>query len=435
MSQHKKSYYYYNQIKDSSPYFDLLHSELDKHLYYFGDHFKNPYNKNSTAKILLKTLIETALFIVNKFKYREIEERHVLTNCYFGFKNELRKVGLTGYSVPWEVRKQASTLTFLEYWQIQRFKIRLATRSFKELLDPSFHNEIPAIIELIKCNLVEHKILAVFLSNDTNFFERITISLAKKLNIKTFILMHGAAPRFANTEVDGRTDYLLVFGKAYQDKYIDSGFPKSRLLITGHPIYSNKKRPVHLRFTLDNILVISKTIPGQHLQIPEDAKGWDRDALQLSDRGNSILYLMMIQDTLLKVGVKRVMLRLHPSENIEWYAKHIDTEFFTFDNALLNDSLNKASLVIGPTSSTFIDALFLGVNYLIFEPLYENGLDILNQSVGYPFDGTEPRIPAANSQEELDSYIASRTTIDTAILDEFILPEFKLSEVVSIINR
>ena len=64
--------------------------------------------------------------------------------------------------------------------------------------------------------------------------------------------------------------------------------------------------------------------------------------------------LHMIGKVLKELGA--VELRMHPSENPDWYAKFIDTKFL-IDQDKLSASLANSTLVIGPVSTLFIDAI------------------------------------------------------------------------------
>lgn len=438
MVNKKKEYYYYDYIKDKSEYFDLLHNEFDKRFYYFGDHFSNNYERRKTLHFYAMTVLELFVFTFNKIRYygRDSNDK-VVSNCYFGFKDELTKIGWNNYSVPWVVNLQPSIVSFKDFLFIQSIKVKLFSYSFNELLDKKMHSDIMKVEEILANCYRSADLAGIFLSNDVSFFDRLTISIAKKLNIKTFILMHGAAPRYVNTENDSRSDYYLVFGESYQKRFIESGYTKSKIIVVGHPVYSYQsdklKKP--LRFDLDNILVLSKTIPGQHLQYIASAEGRARDTMRFSDRGAPVLYLLKIQQALQQLEVKSVRLRLHPSENITWYKNLIDNEFFIFDRLDLTTSMQLATLVIGPTSSTFIDATFSNVNYLIFEPDYDDGVDMLNQGLGYPFDGSEPRLPVAKNEEDLINLIKLRKGNDVSVFHELIKDQFDLNEVNGVLKK
>ena len=138
------------------------------------------------------------------------------------------------------------------------------------------------------------------------------------------------------------------------------------------------------------------------------------------------MYLLSIENTLKKLGVKQVKLRPHPSENANWYLKYIDKNFFIIDEESLTDSFSNSSLVIGPTSTTIIDAMAHEVNYLIYEPLINSKL-INGFPVQPPLDGSDLRIPIARSEKDLLKFLRTKKKIDLSVYKEFSEPNFDIS--------
>ena len=132
--------------------------------------------------------------------------------------------------------------------------------------------------------------------------------------------------------------------------------------------------------------------------------------------------------------VRRVRLRMHPSESCGWYRRFIDEKFFEPDRADLASSLAASSLVVGPTSTVFLESLLAGVNYLVYEPALK-GLDVVNYPLVPPFDGTEPGIPAAYTDEELGRMLDARSGVDPSVLGGYIKTPFDLSAVADIVPR
>ena len=145
----------------------------------------------------------------------------------------------------------------------------------------------------------------------------------------------------------------------------------------------------------------------------------------LGDRGNTILYLLKIQAVLKSLGVKNVRYRLHPSENLLWYNRFLDTTFFKLDTEPLDCSLKKSSLLIGPTSTVLVESLYHGVNYMVFEP-NDNNIDLFNYPLVPPFDGSDSRVPLAQSESDLKYYLKNRTEIQISFLNDYIKTPFNL---------
>ena len=127
----------------------------------------------------------------------------------------------------------------------------------------------------------------------------------------------------------------------------------------------------------------------------------------LSDRGNLVVCLLSIQKILQQFNVKNVRLRPHPSENINWYMKFLDKDFFISQAGSLSQSLSKTSLVIGPVSTVFFEALYYKTNYLVYEPSTDN-INILNHTIEPPFDKSENRIPVAYDEVTLFKFLKEK---------------------------
>jgi hypothetical protein len=76
-------------------------------------------------------------------------------------------------------------------------------------------------------------------------------------------------------------------------------------------------------------------------------------------------------------------------------------------------------MVIGPTSTVFIEFVFYGVNYIIYYPQ-----DSLDEGVyprpERPFDGSDPRLLTANSPEEIERFIRGRYCIDPSCFPDYL---------------
>ena len=145
----------------------------------------------------------------------------------------------------------------------------------------------------------------------------------------------------------------------------------------------------------------------------------------LSDRGNCILYLGMVKKILKLNGINKARLRIHPSENPKWYIENIGCDFYELDSTNLSDSLLNSSLVIGPTSTVFLESIYNGVNYLVFEPTI-NDLDLINYHIVSPFDGSDKKIPVAKNENELDIILKEKVKVDSSCFSDYISTPFDL---------
>lgn len=116
---------------------------------------------------------------------------------------------------------------------------------------------------------------------------------------------------------------------------------------------------------------------------------------------------------------------MHPSANASWIYQFLDKYFFVPDEAPLTASLAQSSLVIGPTSTVFLEALYAGVNYLPFEPATD-GVTILNEELVPPFDGTEPGVPMSTNTKELEYHLRNKSLTDRNILYDYISAPFDI---------
>ncbi len=253
---------------------------------------------------------------------------------------------------------------------------------------------------------------ALIVSNDISFFEQTNIKIFRKMGKPSFIFLHGL-PVY-NVLDNNQADYLVVWGKKIKENYVNIGFPANKVLISGHPYYSNLNDS-KLRNDIDDILVLSKAMSGAQL----------RDENRLSDRGNSILYLYSIEKILRSRGVKKVRFRVHPSENIDWYYKFIDRDFFIADKESLKNSLEKSTLVIGPTSTVFLESIYYGVNYLVYEPAV-NGLDLSGYPPCPPFDGSDGKVFVAKTEEDLSGLLTKKAMVDKTVFNDYIDTPFNI---------
>ena len=106
--------------------------------------------------------------------------------------------------------------------------------------------------------------------------------------------------------------------------------------------------------------------------------------------------------------------------------EYLNPDFFIPDTSILNDSIQKATLIIGPTSTIFLESLYRGKNYVIYE-LCNGDLDIFNQKLVPPFDGREENIPVAKSEGELYIILIENKRVDFQILESYFKSKFDLS--------
>ena len=132
----------------------------------------------------------------------------------------------------------------------------------------------------------------------------------------------------------------------------------------------------------------------------------------------------MIQTVLEYFGVKNVRFRPHPSEDINWYLKYIDNDFFMPDLQSIDKSINESTLIIGPTSTVFLESINSGVNYIVYEPKLANGLGLDGYEIISPFDGSDINVPVANDILSLKSIILKKQFVNPKMLSEYLNIKF-----------
>ena len=144
-----------------------------------------------------------------------------------------------------------------------------------------------------------------------------------------------------------------------------------------------------------------------------------------------------LQGVLRSLGISRARLRPHPAESPLWYQEFIDNNFWSIDTEPLPESLQKSSLLIGPMSTVFIEAICNGVNYVIFEANdeYYNPAGYLNLQPQCPFDGSDPRIPVARTETELVNIMNSRCAVEPSCLGDYIRPKFDPTVIAATVGR
>lgn len=406
---------YLGEMPDYMGRIDLLKFELDRRIYHNGDYFKSPYSDRLSFRIQIKRKLRYyRYYMLSLLKKTRTDRDKILSNAYFTINDELSNLGYNCLCPPWWISINSELLFSPQYYQkSMNLCEKFETSSFFELLGSALYNEISSFIQFSESFYNSQDIRALIVPNDLTPFERISINVFKQIRKPSFIFLHGLPGRY-NMLDEGRTDYLIVWGEKIKENYIKAGHNPDRILISGHPYYKKLSKN-KIRYSFDNILIITQSISGaQHC-----------DRVVLSDKGNILLYLYSIQRILLSLGVKSVRFRPHPSENSLWYLKYIDNAFFHLDKDPLNISLQKSSLVIGPTSTVLLEAIYAGVHYQIYEPL--NGeYSLNNNKIVPPFDGSDKRIPVANDEDSLKLLLKEKFPIDLSCWSDYIQSPFDI---------
>ena len=348
--------------------------------------FWNSMIHRKNKKLLFKGLSFTY------FNYDELwEEDKNIIERFFPYPKRNSKY------IPWNLKL---------YYKYARLEYAFSLNSFNYLSSPHFFDLIEDYQVYLHSFLDDSNYDYFLLPNDLDFHPRLIVKYSKLRGKPTFIIAHGGMPSFYNGTIDNLSTYVSMWGKKQISGYLSNSYKPDKFFETGHPFYTIDR--VDLKFSLDNVLVLTKSMNSVTLL----------DEIVIEDPGMCLQYLYSIQNALESIGIKQVRLRLHPSENENWYKRYIDLNFFKFDNLDLMSSLTSSSTVIGPISTVFIDAILNNRNYTVYEPTIENKT-IYGYSVQPPLDGIDKRVPIARSEAELIEILASRRGICPTVVPEF----------------
>lgn len=408
-------YIYSISSDDDKEIIDLLEYTLLDRVYYYGDHFK----KSNTSKIafwIKNIALISFIFLQNAYLYTNSVKKNSKKGISSSYHNADRKFIEQGMQIlrpVWSPAKfQKSHLTFKIVILYLKLSYRLTFYDFNKLLSVGSLKLIRQFEMVLKKDIIKQGFSFTTTPEDCSFFSRLIIKIFKDINKPTILMAHGIPSAYGN-DIDQRTDLITQWGSRQVKFFVANNYDTDRFRVTGHPIYNDF--PNKLRYDFKEILVLTKAPSGVNLVTKS-----------IDDRGRSIVYLMSIQSALSKLDVKTVRLRPHPSETYNWYAKYIDNTFFLQDEDSLENSLNKTTLVIGPISTVFIDALARGVSYLIYEPECE-GLDILGNKVSSPLHYNQTDIPIAKNPKQLEEMIINKIVAKPEVLKDFIDTGFNAS--------
>lgn len=397
--------------EDLKEHIDLLKIELDWHIYHYGQHFSKPKEGRKIKETVSRKLIKFIRpYVKHGNKFYQKDGLNILSLIYFSnFNQLLESAGYNLLSPYWApVQKVITNKEIIR--AVNYLNENISAAPFHFLISPDFQEQVKHFQHLILAFFAQYDFRGLFLYTDQYFYSKVAIKAFRRLQRPSFVLSHGL-PGIYNKHVDSRTDFLLVWGERIKQNYINAGFDPNKVLIAGHPAYNNFKRTAILRNNLEDVLVLAKAVsPHQHTYTSIS-----------NDRGNMITYLLNVKAVLQRLGVRSAKLRPHPTMSGDWLLRFVNDDFYKLDAQPLQQSLNTASMVIGPTSTILLESAMYGVNYVVFEPQV-NSQDILNYTVVPPFDGSDSNIPVAKSEEELYDFLQHKQQINPCMLDDYMSP-------------
>jgi hypothetical protein len=275
----------------------------------------------------------------------------------------------------------------------------LQQQTFSQLISKETIKQVLKLYEDLRVELSNYSFDAVLVRTSELFVEKILIDIFRSFNKPSITLLHGL-PGIYTKATESRADYLLVWGDKIRDAFISTGYNPKNVMVAGNYKYSQIAHISDLRCSLDDVLILTTETwaDGQH--------EWEYDKFSTHDRSLLITYLYSVENVLKQNGVTHARLRPHPHVNKEWISEYIDSNFYTLDRDDLMSSLRRATMCIGPTSSTMIESLMSGVSYLTYEP--GDGIhNAMGSKLETPFNTEYKYLKVAYNEDQLSELIQS----------------------------
>lgn len=364
---------YYNKISDhfSEDTYDTLLYSYNDAMFNYSDHYLP--NKKSVKKGIKKYLGEIVSYIFYLKKcITKTNKQVIISNAYV----DLGFIEMDILVPPWIYSTKRNIFSSCKMISIvHKIKKEIDKKSIKVLVSEKFKFLIEDYeLELTRM-FAKFGVNALIVPNDLSFFENLSIKAARKSEVPSFVYLHGMPARY-NCIDDNRADYLIVWGNGIKKIYIENGVVEEKIITLKHPVYSDFNN-LDLESNLINVLVLSKAVSWTPFISTQ---------MTYSDRSISFSYLEYLKEILKGLGLKKASLRLHPSEDSDFYLRNMSDDFFVIDKLSKTEALSKATLVIGPTSTMVLDAVKSGKNYILFDPVTD-GLTLEGIELVEPFDG------------------------------------------------
>ena len=417
--------------------FDLLYYQLDKCVWCHSDYWRNSLqiyktielNCNCKSIFSLQKSFAFIKSIITRFRNffllkKEIKNDNyneiVICRSYFNFKADFPFCCFDLFDFSFlDVNKYKNDIKL-----IMEVEENFKTEGLNYFLSSEMNEKINQLKESLIRIYSSNKVKAFFTYADSDFWSRILILVFKKLNKPTFLYVHGMPGIYKS--VYNRSDFLLVWSEKMKRNFIDAGMPKEKIILWQNKKYAGITASLK-KVELSSVVVLGYTIPGSD-------PCCDKTRTFQRNFGLTLLYADLVKNTLLKLGIKRAILRPHPSENHFWYIKNVDTSFYSIDNSSSDDEcLEKASLIIGPTSTMIVNSLYHGVPYILFEPVL-SGEELSIFGLVPPFDGTDSFVPLCRTEAELYSAIKEGKSAKQELFFEYNTKVDEYDRVITIIK-
>lgn len=394
----------------SAKYIDYLKLELDWHIWAHGDNLSDHVKLGKHYKNFKSTVAGVLQFVNSRAQSNK--DNNILSNIYMPIQQPLIDLGFNPLSPIWN---PIGITNIIGDAKIRSFfkdiDNKIQQQKFTDLISSELHSNLEEFQDYLIQFYSNCKIKAYLAPTDQLYKNKIHFEIFKKMGRPSFVFSHGM-PGIYCKEVDNRSDYLLVWSEKIRQNYINVGFDPSKIYAIGHPLYKNIEKKKELRSSFEDILVIpiSSCLYHQHTY----------DSVMQMDPSMVVLYLYQTQNVLQKLGIKKARFRPHPSINMEWVWKFIDHKFYIKDTDPLQESLSKSTLVIGSVSTVILESLINGVNYINFDPLDSEQNNLIGTKQAPPFDGSDPKLVRASTEDELLYILKNNIKIDYTFVNDYI---------------
>lgn len=396
-------------------YVDYFKVELDWFIYNYGEQMAYRRDKEIPFRVQLREYKSLLKAHFDKVVFENSNNNVLSSIPHKNFVDGITAEGFNQYSSIFQPVGTQNVISDRKALSIVLRKRKILRKgNFIDLYNKSFFQEIEDYKELMREEYKKYNFRGLFLYTDEYFESKLLIEMFRSLNKPSFVFSHGL-PGYYNLDTDNRTDYLMVWGERIKEMYLKTGFAQDKVFVVGNAKYKKVPKFSQLRNTYDDVLVIPVSSSWWHQH------EWTEPIIE--DRSMIVLYLYEVQHVLQKIGIKHARFRPHPSFEKEWVYSFLDHDFYSIDYEELNASLSHTSLIVGATSSVFLEALMAGVNYVIFEPINEDTkTNLVRLALLPPFDGTDKGLEIAHTEDALLDLLRDKYEVDTAILEGYIQP-------------